>query len=250
MVARRVPIDTTRRYGQDKEMTSIGGLIKAVIRRNSIAVRTRGRTLRMFTKKLGLVYFGTVDQQTDDHEVIRGLTVSTTHRDTHYAVGSFNNYDVSIVDRFDIIIDARGKETDHNWLIFQINLDNGESFPHTFFNPIGHNVDAYSKFFTSFSHLSSTNPMFEGDHSSEFSSRYQVFASAGRALEIEKTFNTDVTKTIAARLWPHAIEILENKLYIYTTDSQLSETLLETAISSGLWLAQLIDARDNSTTQD
>ncbi|MFY9227760.1 MAG: hypothetical protein WAO28_00310 [Candidatus Microsaccharimonas sp.] len=231
-------------------MTSFGGVIKAIIRRNSVAARTRGRAIRTFANKLGLVYFGTVDQKTDDHKVIRGLTVSTTHRDNHYAVGSFNDYDVSIVDRFDIIINPRGIETDHNWLIFQINLENGESFPHTFFNPIGHDVDAYSKFFTSFSHLGIANPIFEGNHSDEFSARYQIFATAGRALEIEKTFNADVTKTIAARLWPHAIEILDNKLYIYTLEPKLTETLLETAISSGLWLAQLIDARDDSTTQD
>lgn len=231
-------------------MTSLGGMIKAVIRRNSVTMRNRGRVLRTFANKLGLVYFGTVDQRTDDHEVIRGLTVSTTHRDNHYAVGSFNDYDVSVVDRYDILIDPRGKETDHNWLIFQINLENGESFPHTFFNPIGHSVEAYSKFFTSFSHLSMANPIFEGNHSNEFSTRYQIFASAGRALEIEKIFNADITKTIAARLWPHAIEILDNKLYIYTVEAKLTETLLETAISSGLWLAQLIDARDDSTIQD
>jgi len=231
-------------------MSSFGGIIKTIIRRNSVATRTRGRAIRTFANKLGLVYFGAVDQRTDDHEVIRGLTVSTTHRDDHYAVGSFNDYDVSLVDRYDILIDPQGKETDHNWLIFQINLENGESFPHTFFNPIGHSIDAYSKFFTSFSHMSMANLIFEGDHSNEFSTRYQIFATAGRALEIEKIFNTEVTKTIAARLWPHAIEILDNKLFIYTIEPKLTETLLETAISSGLWLAQLIDARDDSTTQD
>jgi hypothetical protein len=64
-----------------------------MLRHYSPRLRARGVVLRRFSKKLGFVYFGNVDQHDDEHEVIRGLTVSTTHKDAHYAVGSFDDYD-------------------------------------------------------------------------------------------------------------------------------------------------------------
>lgn len=60
------------------------GIIGRILRRHSVSARSRGAVLKKFAHKIGLVYFGVVDQHQDDHEVIRGLTVSTTHRDDHY----------------------------------------------------------------------------------------------------------------------------------------------------------------------
>lgn len=34
---------------------------------------------------------------------------------------------------------------------------------------------------------------------------------------------------------------LEGKVYVYTTDTQLTETLLGTCLESALWLAQTLD---------
>ena len=100
-----------------------------MVRHYSPQLRSRGKIIRRFASQVGLVYFGTVDQHQDDHEIIRGLTVSTTHRDAHYAVGSYDGYDVSIVDRFDVTFDAQLRPIEHVWLIFQVNLQD-VSLPH------------------------------------------------------------------------------------------------------------------------
>jgi hypothetical protein len=217
------------------------GLLSRILKRHSPDARKRGQILRRFARKVGLVYFGSVDQHVDEHEIIRGLTVSTTHRDDHYAVGSFDGYDMSIVDRFDVVVDAHNKSTEHSWIILQVTLEGDEQLPHMFFSPVGHGRDAYSKFFNAHSQLKPVNDLFQGSHSPEFHSRYQLHMNSSRALEVEAVLSPEVTQTIAARLWPHAIEIFEGKLYIYTTGVKITDTLLSSSLEAALWLARKLD---------
>ncbi len=205
----------------------------------------RDRLLKRFAKKLGLIYFGTVDQHTDEHDVIRGLTVSTTHKDTHYAVGSYDGYDMSMVDRFDTIVARDGSKTTHTWMIMRIDLETDVTLPHMFLRPLGHEPEAYSQFFTAYHHLLPINTMLDPSHTPEFHGRYELYATSTHIAEIEEYLTPAVTQVISARLWPHAIELFGNKLYIYTTDTELTEPLLNTALESGLWLARIFDKRQD-----
>ena len=221
-----------------------GGVLKMMLRHYSPQIRSRGVVIRRFASKIGLVYFGAVDQHEDEHEVIRGLTVSTTHRDAHYAVGSFDDYDISIVDRFDVIVDAKQHAIEHTWLIFQVNLENS-SLPHLFFKPLGHSPAAYNKFFTAFNHLHVINDVFNISHSQEFHARYELFGLATHALALEDTLTPLVTQTLATRFWPHAIEIYEGKLYVYITQHRLQEAVLGGILQSTTWLASILDKKDD-----
>jgi len=221
-------------------------LLKRIVRQHSLSLRRRGQVISALSNKIGLVHFGTVDQKEDEHDVIRGLTVSTTHQDSHYAVGAYDGRDISIVDRFDVITDAKGRTAEHNWVIMQINLSGARPLPHMFFKPLQHSHTSYDKFFVAFHHLQSVNALLLQSHGAEFHNRYQLFASSSRTQEIEESITETTTNTIAARFWPHAIEILDNKLYVYTTDAHLTKTLLESALQSALWLANELDPIDQN----
>ena len=216
-------------------------LFKQLARRHGAQARSRGHILRSFAHKLGLVYFGSVDQHVDEHEVIRGLTISTTHDDNHYAVGAFDGYDLSIVDRSDTIASPQNIPTEHNWVIMQLNLQGEQRLPHLFLMPQGDSAAPFAKFYSAFTQLKSINTLFQGEHTAEFHARYQVLASSSHAPIIEELLNPEVTRVIAARLWPHAIEILDGKLYVYTTEASLSETLLDSCLESAVWLAKVLD---------
>jgi hypothetical protein len=112
--------------------------------------------------------------------------------------------------------------------------------------PRNHGQDAYAKFFSAFNHLKPVNGLFQGSHSPEFTSRYEVYTLSSQALEVESVLTPVVTNEAATRLWPHAIEILEGKLYFYTTQTDLSETLLETCLESAIWLAQTLDKTEEN----
>lgn len=215
--------------------------VKNILNINS----ARGRLLKKFAKKLGLVYFGSVDQHMDDHDVIRGLTVSTTHKDSHYAVGSYDGYDISIVDRFDTVLAKDGSKQEQTWLIMRIDLETDEPLPHLFLRPLTHDQEAYSRFFTAFHHLLPVNTMLSGVHTAEFHGRYELYATSTRVADIEQYLTPEVSQIIAARLWPHAVELIDKKLYIYTTNQTLNDTILNTALESGLWLARIFDKQQD-----
>ena len=223
-----------------------GGILQHMLRHYSPLLRARGKAIKKFAKKVDFVYFGAVDQHTDEHEIIRGLTVSTTHRDAHYAIGSYDGYDVSLVDRFDVGVDSANKPTEHTWLIFQVTLRD-TSLPHVFFKPLGHSPSAYNKFFTAFNTLHVINEVFNDSHSHEFHARYDVYGLATHALPFEETLTSQVTQTIAARFWPHAIEVFDGKLYVYITEHRRPEleAVLGPTLEAAVWLASVLDKRED-----
>jgi len=150
-----------------------------------------------------------------------------------------------MVDRFDIVSSRDGKKTENTWLIMRIDLETQQTLPHLFLRPLGHTPDAYNKFFDAFHHLQPVNAMMLGGHTPEFHGRYEIYTMASRALEIEEYFTAEVTQIIGACFWPHAIELLDNKLYIYTTNPTLTDSLLNTALESGLWLARILDKQQD-----
>lgn len=223
------------------KFTQISKLIKSVTLRNSLLSRRRKQTIQKFTKRFGLVYFGHVDQHDDEHHIIRGLTVSSSHEDDHYSVGSFEGYDVSIVDRYDIITKPGQRLKTHRWLIIEIDLHNGKDVPHIFLGGHNHQDSSYTKLFTSVPSLQPVPLGTFGAHSNEFTNRYSLFATATQFIEVERLFTADVTRTIAAHFWPLAAEVYEGSLYIYSDSKSLSVGLLETMLKNGLWLATKLD---------
>jgi hypothetical protein len=219
------------------------GILKSIFRRYAPSQRARGHVLKKLAKRLGLVYFGDVDQHEDEHEVIRGLTVSTTHRDAHYSVGTYDGYDLSMVDRFDILISPEGKVSEHSWLIYQIDLENERDLPHIFLMPRGLPDGHFSKLFHAAQRLHPINLMLEG-HTDEFHSRYELLAASTHLMRLETVFTQHLTQSLAVGFWPHALEILDGKLYVYITNQKLTESMLAAALQSALWLARHLDGED------
>lgn len=204
--------------------------------------RQRGKVLRSIADTLGLVSFGAVDHHKDDHDSIRGLTVSTSHKDKHYAVGAHDGYDIAMVDRHDTIR-ASGRTEQHLWCIIRVSLREATSLPHVFLLPKGNGSTQFARLFTALRHMQPVNDFFTSAHSHEFHGRYDVMAAPHHAQEIETILTTTHTAGIAARFWPHAVEINNGHLYVYITEHRLSKTVLAGATSSALWLADALDQR-------
>jgi hypothetical protein len=217
-----------------------GGAFKRVLRTFSPAIRARGTTLKRFCDTVGLVHFGTVHQHDDEYDAIRGFTASLSHRDSHYAVGTYNGYNLRLVDRFDIIKVAGNPNHEQLWTIFEIELEN-KTVPHLFFVPTGHQAGEYSRIFATQPHMQPLNSMLLSNHSPEFHGRYQMLASATHSHKVETLFSSPIIVGIGTRFWPHAIEVEHGKLLIYITQHRLSKTVLESTLASALWLAETLD---------
>ena len=217
-----------------------------MLRRVSPALRERGRVIRNFAKQLGFVHFGVVDQHEDEHNPIRGFTSSITHSDSHYAVGTYEGYDIRLVDRFDVL-KIPGHENRHQlWTIFEVKL-NAKGIPHIFFVPTGREAGEYARLYATQTHLQPLNSFLNSqNHSPEFHGRYQILARPTHSHHVEQVFNSPTIVNIGARFWPHGIEIENDTLYVYITQEKLTKATLDTALGSALWLADVIEETTES----
>ncbi|MEP7204941.1 MAG: hypothetical protein ABI716_01970 [Candidatus Saccharibacteria bacterium] len=226
-----------------RNLEKLSHTIRNVAGRNSLAGNLRKRAIMRFTEKAGFVYFGSVDQYHDDHHIIRGLTVSSSHRDNHYSVGSFEGYDVSLVDRVDVLETTGGHYKTHKWLILEVDLHHAGDLPHLFLGSHNHRNSSYAKLFTAFPALQPVPLGTFEPHSDEFKQRYSLFAAPSHFIEVEAYFTAMMTRTIAAHFWPLAVEISEGSLFVYSDSQVVTTQLLEVMLKNGLWLARQIDAR-------
>jgi hypothetical protein len=218
-----------------------------VMRRVSPQLRDRGRVLRKFSQQLGLVYFGGVNQHDDDHSAIRGFTASLTHSDTHYSVGTYDGYDIRLVDRLDILHIPGHDNHQQTWTIIEIDLEVGE-IPHVFFVPTGEGGSRYARLFATQPYLLPLNSTLATTNKSpEFHGRYQIMARPTHSHQIERIFTSPAIVGLGARFWPYGIEIQHGKLFVYLPQKKLTKTSLETALGASLWLTDLV--RHTSTEE-
>lgn len=215
--------------------------LSQVLRRISPQLRERGRIIRKFSDQLGMVYFGVVDQHDDDHSAIRGFSASLTHSDTHYAVGTYEGHDIRIVDRLDILHIPGHDNHQQVWTIVEVDLAT-QGIPHVFFVPTGKAGPEYARLFASQPYLQPLNSALSTQNRSpEFHGRYQILARTTHSHQIEQFFSSPTIVGIGARFWPYGIEIQHGKLFVYLSDSKLTKQHLQSAVTSAIWLADLIN---------
>ena len=205
--------------------------------------RMHRRAFMQFAEKAGLVYFGYVDQHSDEHRLVRGLTVSSSHKDNNYCIGSFKGYDVTVVERTDTLHFPGKPSRSQDWLIMTFDLHTHVDLPHTFIGLHTHSETFYAKLFTKFARLSKA-PMGTFMHlSREFSDKYAIFTEPDRLMQAEALFDSEVTKSMAAAFGSLTVEIADGCLYVYAWHQRPSVPFLTRMLQNGLWLASALDER-------
>lgn len=222
--------------------------IARLTRRFSRQAQQRGGVIRRIAKAFELVYFGTVYYD-DDVTPIKGFTLSTTYIDQHFCVGQFDGYEIRMVDRYDNVSLNTRKSDAQNWFIIEITLEHG-GLPRTCLVPTGQSAKEYTRFFTSHTKFQPLNTTVFQNHSSELHGRFQIIASPSRTDDVERMLSTPIVMGIAARFWPHGLEIYKNKLYVYVTDHRLTRSMVSTAVESALWLAEALDTDAANREED
>ena len=78
-------------------------------------------------------------------------------------------------------------------------------------------------------------------YSSEFTSRFSIYARPAKAADIKSIIDAKATMTMGARFWPLAVEQHDNVLYVYADNAKITPGLLDTMLENGLWLADYMD---------
>jgi hypothetical protein len=216
---------------------------KAFVPARVLQSRLHKRVFMQFAEKTGLVYFGYVDQRSDEHRLVRGLTVSATHRDNHYCIGSFRGYDITLVERTDTIHFPGKSPRTQDWIIMAFDLHTKIDLPHIFIGLHTHSDTFYAQLFTKFTTLAK-NPM--GTFSAlepAFSDRYAIYTEPAKILSAEQLFDKDVAKTMVDHFGSLTAEVVDNCLYLYAWHQRPSISLLTKMLQNGLWLSAALDER-------
>lgn len=219
--------------------------VRRALRRATPAhmVRTRvtKRTISQFAEKVGLVYFGYVDQRDDDHRLVRGHTVSRTHMDNHYCIGTVRGYDVVLVSRNDMVRTRSSKLERCHWLIYTIDLHTKQAVPHMY---VGHK-SRDAQFAASYEQLMPLSIGHFGVYPRQFLNEYTVYGKATHGLEIEQHITPQVAEVITSHFRGASFEVEDGTVFLYVESEHPSESQLEKLLSNGLWLAEVIDTAAN-----
>ena len=208
-------------------------------------VRTRltKSVISNFADKVGLVYFGFVNQKEDAARLVRGHTVSQTHVDSHYCVGTVRGYDVALVSRNDVVRTRSGKVERCHWLIYTIDLHTKQSLPHCY---VGHRSrDAL--FAAAYEQIYPIAIGNTGQYPHRFLTEYTVYATAAHTLDVERIIPPATAEVIMTHFSTASFEIEDDTIYLYIESERPNEQLLDKMLSDGLWLAESIDTAVRDT---
>lgn len=183
-----------------------------------------------------LVYFGSVNQHNDEHQMVRGVTLSASHQDRHYSVGTIHGHDVILVERTDKVEFPGRKPESYTWLILQIDLK-GVDMPHTFVDTGHHDEAFYDNLFAKFARLSHVDKGVFADYDPLFIQHFRVYATPDGA-DLIPTYLMREDAAILAHHFNHFdFEWYQDHLLIYSTGRPATRHLLEHMIKAGIWLA-------------
>jgi hypothetical protein len=199
------------------------------------------RVYHAAAKQYDLVYFGNVSSR-DEHEMVRGLTVSAAHQDRHYCMGTVQGYDIILLERTDSLT-FPGKPTEaYRWVILQIDLENLH-LPHVFIDTRQHASTFYDALFAKFARLSAVDVNMFADHDSRFPHSFTVYTSPADQLDMIHVLRPEITATLGHHFTNFDFEIFDDRLIVYSSNRAPSKQLIDLMLRAGIWLAREIEAK-------
>lgn len=205
--------------------------------------RLHRRTFQRFADKIDFVYFGYVDQRDDEHRLVRGLTLSPTHRDDHYSIGSYHGYDILFLERQDVIKQPGVPDETKQWTIMTADLHRAHNLPHIFIGQTSHSATFYRHVLTKFSYLQKHLPGSVSTYDPRFNAQFALYTTPAHALEAEQLFAGQFSTMLLEHFAGFSFEIHETTLYVYAESERPSAQLLAKMLQCTAWFATELDRR-------
>ena len=218
--------------------------MKNYFQKHSAQISQR-RIRRLFhdvAEKFNMVYFGSVSQTHDEHEMVRGFTLSPSHIDRNYCVGTVNGYDVIALERTDTISFPDRPSKAFSWIIVQVDLRRVNFAPHIILNSTPYDQVLYDKLVTIFFRLRQLDALVLQTTPQDFLNTFQTFGSLHQLDHVAKILTTDTTHILTQEFSKFDFECFDDRVIVYsavTTTPTLNE--IETMLRAGTWFADQID---------
>jgi hypothetical protein len=198
---------------------------------------TTRRVFHAFAKKYDLVYFGYVNQHSDEHELVRGITLSPKHTDSHYCVGHFHGHDITVLERTDTLTFPGKPSSDYRWTILQIDLK-ATGLPHIFIDANHHDETFYANLFVKFVNFMNANNEFaDNTYDRTFAKSFKVYTPPDETDAMKDLITPEVAATLTQHFRHFDFEISGDRLIVYASNAVISLTTLENMLRVGVWLS-------------
>lgn len=193
-------------------------------------------------KHYSLVYFGSVSTHDDEHEIVRGLTVSADHQDRHYCVGTVQGFDVVLLERTDKLSFPGKPAESQRWIMLQVDL-RGVQLPHVFIDARNHSSTFYDTLFAKYAQFNAVDVNLFADHDPRFSQTFTVYTTPTDQPEMIQLLRYDITAMLGHHFTHFDFEIFDDRLIVYSANRAPSKQLIDHMLRVGVWLAQEIESK-------
>lgn len=196
-----------------------------------------------------LVYFGVVSQHSDEHQMVRGFTLSPSHVDRHYCVGTVAGRDVVLLERTDTISFPDKPSKAYSWLILQVDLSRSQPL-HVVLNSFHYDAHVYATLFSKLSHLHKHDQHSLNEYDQAFLSHFAVYAPLQLSDRLSDVLQPQTANILGHHFHQFDYEILQDELIIYLPVVTPSASNIEHIFKAGIWLAEQIDPADAGPSVD
>jgi phosphoheptose isomerase len=197
------------------------------------------QVVKQFANKFDFVYFGQVDARVDEHQLVRGVTVSGNHSDDNYAVGDFKGHDVTIVERRASLQATDNSKVAYRWMIMQVDLHRS-GLPHIFIDALHHEETFYTDLFMKFGRLETAMALF-GHYDPLFVKYFKAFAKPIDFMIVGQVVTQELATMIAHHFRQFTYEINDDYVLIYSDSNVVTMNLLQEMMRIGVWIADQLD---------
>lgn len=222
----------------------VGAKIKQLVDVSSRRKNTAA--FKKFSDKYHLVYFGHVDQHDDEHELVRGITLSARHLDRHYSVGSIEGRDITILERTDTLHFPGKTDVKYTWRIMAIDLPH--RLPHVFLDLTHYDEIFYANTFLKQPQLKNVSTLLTlPAYDSLAASRAKLFLDPNQQTEVMALLSPVIVNTIFTHFKQFDYELEDDTLLIYDRAKLASVGSFENMLRIGLWLEEQLSGSQPPT---
>lgn len=194
-------------------------------------------TFKKACERYDLVYFGHVNNHSDDHEIVRGFTLGATHNDRHYCVGSVEGRDIVLMERTTSISSPDNVSKTYTWTLLQIDLHRRE-LPHLILNANNYDEILYNNLFTKFRHLRPASP----ESSIDSTHKFTVYSSLYAMDNESQLIINSTTAALSQHFSSFDYECFSEHLIVCLPTISPTIANIESMLKAGLWLANELDS--------
>lgn len=198
------------------------------------------KVFKQACERYDLVYFGTVSQRDDEHQMVRGFTLSPSHLDKFYCVGTVSGRDVILLERTDTVSYPDKPSKSYSWTIIQIDLK--KNIPtHIILNSHHYDETLYKNLMLKNRHLSRVDAYSLPIAHERFMSVFRVYGPLQHLNELQRILTPERTSVLGHHFSQFDYEFYHDQLIVMSLTDAPSLHMIQNMFHAGLWLADELE---------